>query len=82
MITKHPWFGPKQKLGWGWTPVRWQGWAASAICVAVIVAAQLYYGPSLTAGLVTMGSVTVLLIVCYLTGTRPGGPGFHGDKTG
>jgi hypothetical protein len=75
MITKHPWFGPKQKLGWGWTPVSWEGWTASAVCVVAVIAAQLYWGPSLTAGLVTMGSVTVLLIVCLLTGTRPGGPG-------
>ena len=79
MITKRPWFGPKQKLGWGWTPVSWEGWAATIVCIAVVVAAQLYFGPSLEAGLWAIGSVFALLVVCYLTGGKPGGPGFSSD---
>ncbi len=31
------WF--RRKLyGWGWTPVRWQGWAVVAVAVAILVA--------------------------------------------
>ena len=37
MITKHPWFGPKTGMGWGWTPVTWQGWLVTLACVATMI---------------------------------------------
>ena len=82
MITKHPWFGPKQRLGWGWTPVSWEGWAVTLFFIAVIVGVQLYFGPSLMAGCCTIGAIVLLLVVCFLTGTKPGGPGFNRDNAG
>ena len=72
MITKHPWFGPKT-FGWGWSPVSWEGWLASAICIAVIVAAYAIWGRSPVANYVTIGSVLALVVLCWVTGTPPGG---------
>lgn len=37
---KHLWF--KRKIyGWGWTPVTWQGWLATVLYVALLVAFAL-----------------------------------------
>ena len=71
MITKHPWFGPK-RIGWGWRPVSWEGWLATAICAAVVVAAGFYFNTSPTFIYVAIAAVAALLVLCLLTGTRPG----------
>ena len=71
MITKHPWFGPK-RIGWGWRPVSWEGWLATALCAAVVVAAGFHFNSSPMFLYVTIAAVAALLLVCLLTGTRPG----------
>lgn len=72
MITKHPWFGAKNGLGWGWTPVSWEGWAASAICLIVIIGAYFIFGRAPITTYVTLGAVAALVLLCFLTGTAPG----------
>lgn len=72
MITKHPWFGPKNGIGWGWTPVSWEGWVVSALCLATIVGAYLVFGRAPMTTYVTLGAVAALIIICLLTGTAPG----------
>lgn len=73
MLTNHPWFGPRDgSLSWGWTPVSWEGWAVSILCIAVILAAYFYYGKTAKTYLVLGASISVLLVVCILTGTGPG----------
>lgn len=37
MIVKRGWFGPK-RIGWGASPVRWQGWAATGVFVFAMLA--------------------------------------------
>jgi hypothetical protein len=71
MITKHPWFGPK-RIGWGWRPVSWEGWAATAIFAVVVIAAGIAFHGTPIFVYVTMASVAALLVACLLTGTRPG----------
>ena len=71
MITRRPWFGPK-RIGWGWRPVSWQGWAATAVSLAVVCAAYASLGPGLAAIVVSIVSVLVLFVICLLTGTPPG----------
>ena len=71
MITKHPWFGPK-RIGWGWRPISWEGWAATAIFAAIVIAAGIVFHGSSTFIYVTVASVAALLVVCLFTGTRPG----------
>jgi hypothetical protein len=73
MITKHPWFGPKE-FGWGWRPVSWQGWLATGVFVAVVGAAVAYFKPTLTALLIGLVSFAAFLGVIFLTGSKPGGP--------
>ena len=72
MITKRAWFGPKRGLGWGWTPVSWEGWLVVAICGAVIAAAFALFGQTPMTGYVVIGAVASLILVCVMTGTRPG----------
>lgn len=72
MITRRPWFGPKRGIGWGWTPVSWQGWLVTALSMAVVAGAYVLFGPGLTSLYVTIGSVAALTVVCVFTGTRPG----------
>ena len=71
MITKHPWFGPK-RIGWGWRPVSWQGWAITAGSVAVVVVATMAFGDTPMTVYIAVGSIVALVLVCSLTGTRPG----------
>jgi hypothetical protein len=70
LLTKDPWFGPR-RLGWGWTPITWQGWAVSAgFLAAVILGGEFLHGITKLAVLVPL--VVVFLAVCALTGTKPG----------
>lgn len=71
MITKHPWFGPK-RIGWGWRPVSWEGWAITALSVAVVVAASIVFGHTSMTIYVAIGAVAALVLVCLLTGSSPG----------
>ena len=72
MISKHAWFGPKNGLGWGWTPVSWEGWAVSALCLGAIIGAYFVFGRAPMTTYVTLGAVATLIVVCLLTGTAPG----------
>jgi hypothetical protein len=71
MLSKHPWFGPK-RIGWGWRPVSWEGWLATALCGAVVIAATIAFRGTPTGGYVSVAAVAALFVVCLLTGTRPG----------
>lgn len=71
MITKHPWFGPK-RIGWGWRPVSWEGWFVTVLIVAVVIAACIAFGSSSMTIYVSVAAVAALIVVCLLTGTRPG----------
>jgi hypothetical protein len=79
MITKQPWFGPKQYFGWGWTPITWQGWAVTGLYLAVLLAGVEYFATYLkdmvTGLLIAVGSTAIYLVIIALTGTKPGGPG-------
>ena len=75
---KEYWF--KRKLfGWGWTPVTWQGWLATALFVGLIVwNATRIDGVSHSANdtLINFIPQTILLVViliaiCYKTGEPP-----------
>jgi hypothetical protein len=72
------WF--KRKLyGWGWVPVRWQGWLVVGIFIAFLV----WNSFSIDAGIEpvpqdfffffgkTLIAVLLLLFVCYKTGEKP-----------
>jgi hypothetical protein len=71
MITKHPWFGPK-RIGWGWRPVSWEGWLMTALCAAVVIAANIAFRGTPMTLYVSIAAVAALFVVCLLTGTRPG----------
>ncbi len=74
LLTKEPWFGPKRLVGWGWTPVSWQGWLTTAVFVVVLVAIVGLTPPgSLTEFIAVVVCVAALVAVAALTGTPPGG---------
>lgn len=72
------WF--KRKIfGWGWTPVKWQGWAVILAFVAFIVwggldlaAAGEPTGAMLTWFFLRVAiSIILLIIICYKKGEKP-----------
>ena len=72
------WF--RRKLyGWGWFPVKWQGWFVIAIFILFILVSslQLQSNPSPTDAGITgfmfkvFLSVIILILVCYKKGERP-----------
>jgi hypothetical protein len=77
------WF--KRKLyGWGWTPVKWQGWVVVLASVALIVWNGIYFaeavkatGQEPTNAVLTwffvrmVLIVAVLIIICYKKGEKP-----------
>ena len=70
-VTAKPWFGPKRYLGWGWTPVSWEGWVAIGIfCVLLLAVVILWQGVASVIGVTVL--VVALLGVCLLTGDPPG----------
>ena len=75
-LTKTPWFGPKRVLGWGWTPVTWQGWLVTGVFLAAIAACALLVPGPVVKVVVEVVLIVGLLAVCALTGTRPGGRGW------
>jgi hypothetical protein len=72
MITKYPWFGPKRGIGWGWTPVSWEGWFLTVSLFLVIVGAYLAFGRAPMTTYVTLVAVAIYIMIVILTGTAPG----------
>lgn len=72
------WF-KRNLYGWGWTPVKWQGWLVIAGFVAVLVVSDLSLMSiqSPTDADITwffvevVASITLLLWICYKKGERP-----------
>ncbi len=72
------WF--KRKVcGWGWVPVRWQGWFVILIFVAVVTHLGVKLGARATVtnkellwffGKIVV-AVALLIIICYKTGEPP-----------
>ena len=72
------WF--KAKLyGWGWVPVKWQGWLVLLVYIAVIIVAGLLGGSRVESGeqflkwyspLIVI-STAVLIWICYKKGEKP-----------
>ncbi|MDO8508171.1 MAG: hypothetical protein Q7S27_00635 [Nanoarchaeota archaeon] len=56
------WF--KRKLyGWGWVPVKWQGWLVVTICLAIFIA-SIYIGETDDApGAVIIGLILMIAII-------------------
>lgn len=71
------WF--KAKLyGWGWTPVKWQGWTAILVYVLAIVAFALTLNNDSTPREIAFTFVlpvailtAALIRLCYKTGEKP-----------
>lgn len=72
---KRPWFGPR-RFGWGWAAETWQGWAVNLIAVAAMAVVLAVMDDRHPAALIAATTliVSALVVVCALTGTRPGGP--------
>ena len=71
------WF-KRRIYGWGWIPVKWQGWIVIAIFLLLIIWACLGVNDNSTNGEVTWFFVKIFLIVaglifvCFKTGEKPG----------
>jgi len=65
------WF--KRKLyGWGWTPVKWQGWLAVFIWVILFVFGILKMDHEWLKNLIFIFIFTgILIYICYKKGEKP-----------
>jgi len=72
------WF--KRKLyGWGWVPVKWEGWLVTLGFVAIILLSVLFLSPrgdptaadpTFFFGVIII-SIIVLIGICHKTGEKP-----------
>ena len=73
-MTSRYWFRTK-RYGWGWgLPLTWQGWAALAAFIALMVADGLVFPPGRALPAFMCGVVglsLVLVAVCWLKGEPP-----------
>ncbi len=71
------WFGPKRSLGWGWSPISWEGWAVVAAVLIGLLAPIPFLdeGGAIAGYLAWSALLTIALLICtVLKGTKPGGP--------
>ena len=67
-VTRKAWFGPK-RLGWGISPRSWEGWLATALCLAGF-AVSLSVWRNTPAAIACMA---ILAVVILLTTDPPDG---------
>ena len=70
-VTEKAWFGPKRTLGWGWTPVSWEGWLSIGLFL-ILIPVSVALWPGIGGGIAVAVLVGALLVVTLLTGDPPG----------
>lgn len=71
-ITKEPWFG-KRRIGWGWTPITWQGWIITLILILIILVDAKYLAQTPVLLIIVLVIATIgFIIIALLTGGKPG----------
>ena len=71
IVGQVAWFGPR-RAGWGWSPVTWQGWVVLVVTLLAVVGALVAQsGPALA---VSIALIPVVIVLCAVKGTSPGGP--------
>jgi len=74
--TSTAWFGPKRRLGWGWTPISWQGWLFTVVWIVVVLTGSVALAGHLIAFVAFETLAVVVMVgVAWVTGGPPGGPG-------
>lgn len=61
-----PWF-KRRRFGWGWTPIRWQGWIVVAVALIAIASASVLTSETSTFVVVLVFITSVLAVVSYWT---------------
>lgn len=72
------WF-KRKVFGWGWTPVRWQGWLVIAVYLAIILCFFTKADTTAHSGSDTLIvfslpfiiSTAILIAICYAKGEKP-----------
>lgn len=70
------WFKQK-RFGWGWTPVKWQGWLVIVVYVALLFVATKTIEESASNStpvaflVLVILLTTALFVVCYKKGEKP-----------
>jgi hypothetical protein len=73
-VTRRAWFGPKKVLGWGFSPISWEGGLVSAgFIVLTLVSVIIWQGTGAMIAVPVL--IGLLLVIALLTGDPPGGPG-------
>jgi hypothetical protein len=85
-MTARYWFRPK-RFGYGATPVTWEGWLVTLVCVLLIAAAMFFVvgaGPqgvaARLAAAIAGGAIIIALIVVSKSKTEGGWKWRWGDR--
>ncbi len=79
-VTREPWFDNGRRYGYGWRPIRWQGWATMGVFIILFLAVTQITRNIVAIVVMTLGLIMLLVLVAYLTGGKPGMTGWD-DET-
>jgi hypothetical protein len=65
------WFGPRV-LGWGWRPIRLEGWVLMGVTLAAVWLSYQVLGRGLLGRLVRVKLFALMFLVILITGGKPG----------
>ncbi|WJI10478.1 hypothetical protein FGU46_10445 [Methanobacterium sp. CWC-01] len=65
-FTKEIWFR-KRRLGWGFSPVTWQGWLVTLILVLILILDAMYLYKSTLFGIILVVAIIGYIILAFLT---------------
>jgi ABC-2 type transport system ATP-binding protein len=72
-LLGRPWFR-RRRLGFGWRPVSWQGWAVTLVAVALVIAVLALLHASLERIALVLLVLAVYAVIALLTGGRRAEP--------
>ena len=73
-VTSKPWFGPKKHVGWGWSPISWEGYLATVVFLVAVFGSLAVLPRTGSAYIVAAVVFSAFLLLVVLTGDPPGGP--------
>lgn len=66
---KTSWFGPK-RIGWGWRPVTWQGWAVTAAFILAVILTVSRLGKTTAGYSLLVLEIGVFFVVVLFTSRK------------
>jgi hypothetical protein len=69
-IINEPWFG-KKSIGWGLTPITWQGWVVTLLLILIIILDISYFHKSIIGIIILFMAIIGYILIAFLTSEKP-----------